>query len=310
MIFKGLMEEYLSNQKFVLKQRTFLYYQELARIYVDEEIGLLELADITVEKLNEFILQKYNSNERNLSYSTVKVIKSFTNRCLQYAYKRNLINHKVQSDLILKRNDLNKVESLTRLEQEKIERYIVDNKRYYSYGVLLSLYMGLRIGELLSLRWENVDLKNNKIFIKETTCKITSNHKTVEIVDTPKTSSSLREIPISSVVKKLLKELKCNQGGKSEYVISRKNGNKVDMRTYQDSFSRLLNRVGVKHYGFHSLRHTFASRCLEMKIDIKTISELMGHANPTITLNRYVHTSEERKRNALNTITKRVACMI
>lgn len=310
MLFKDLIEKYLQSQKLVLKQRTFLYYQEIARFYIEEDIGVLELKYITNAKLNEFILKKYNSDEKTLSYSTVKVIKSFVNRCLQFAHKTNLINHKVQIDIILKKNDLKKVEALTRPEQEKIEKYITDNKKYYSYGVLLSLYMGLRIGELLSLRWENVDLKNNKILIKETTCKVPCNHKMIEIVDVPKTSSSLREIPISSVVKKLLKELKSYQGGNSDYVISRKNGNKVDMRTYQDSFSRLLNRVGVKHYGFHSLRHTFASRCLEMKIDIKTISELMGHANPTITLNRYVHTSEERKRNALNTITRRVACMI
>lgn len=310
MKFRDLIEEYLVVQKNILKQRTFLYYQEIARIYIEDDIGMLELKNITNAKLNEFIKNKYNSDEKSLSYSTIKVIKSLINRCLQYAYKSKILKRKVQSDLMLKRNDFKKIEALTRLEQEKLENYIVDNKRYYSYGVLLSLYMGLRIGELLSLRWENVDLKSNMVFIKETTCKVPSNHKMVEIVDTPKTSSSLREIPISSVVKKLLKELKSHQGGNSEYVVARKNGNKVDMRTYQDSFSRLLKSVGIKHYGFHSLRHTFASRCLEMKIDIKTISELMGHANPTITLNRYVHTSDESKRNALNIITKRVACLI
>ncbi len=308
MKLNDLIKFYLESQKFILKRRTYLYYLELSRIYIEDSIGLIGADNLTTELLNEFVRDRYiNECDENLSYSTIKVIKSLINRSLEFGLKHSYVRQKVKIDIILKKKDIKKVKALSRLEQEKIESYILENKRYYSYGVLLSLYTGLRIGELLSLRWENVDLKNNFIVVKETICKISNDHKIIEIVDVPKTSSSLREIPISSVVKKLLRELKSYQNGNSEYVVARKNGNKVDMRTYQDSFSRLLKRINVKHYGFHSLRHTFASRCLEMRIDIKTISELLGHANPTITLNRYVHTSIENKRNALNIITKQVA---
>lgn len=81
---------------------------------------------------------------------------------------------------------------------------------------------------------------------------------------------------------------------------------KIDVRTYQTSFENLLKKLNIKHYGFHSLRHTFATRLLENKVDIKTISELMGHSYPTITLNRYVHTNVQNKIKALQILTKKI----
>lgn len=90
-------------------------------------------------------------------------------------------------------------------------------------------------------------------------------------------------------------------------MISTKIGKQTDIRAYQTSFSRLLKRLNIKHYGFHSLRHTFATRCLELGVDIKTLSELLGHTNPTITLNRYVHSNIDLKRVALNKISKQLS---
>lgn len=85
----------------------------------------------------------------------------------------------------------------------------------------------------------------------------------------------------------------------SQYVVSNKFGNRLNIRTYQQSFSNLLVRLNISHQGFHSLRHTFATRLLEKGIDIKTISELLGHSSPTITLDIYVHSSLENKRKAV-----------
>lgn len=159
------------------------------------------------------------------------------------------------------------------------------------------------MGELVALKWQNVDLKNKILYIEKSVSAISQNHKTCVIEDTPKTSSSVRVIPISKQLIKILKELKpCTS---CEYVVCSRNGKQLQPRAYQKAFENVLKKLKIKHYGFHSLRHTFATRLLENKVDIKTISELMGHASPTITLNRYVHTNLQNKRKAMEVFNKK-----
>lgn len=190
-------------------------------------------------------------------------------------------------------------------EQIKIEKHILGNKKYYQYGILICLYTGLRLGELVALKWQNVDFKNKIIYIEKSVSIISQNHKTLTIEDTPKTTSSVRVIPISKQLLEILKRLK--QDASCEYVAYSRNGKQLKPRAYQKAFENLLKKLKIKHHGFHSLRHTFATRLLENKIDIKTISELMGHSSPTITLNRYVHTNLQNKRKAMEIFNKKSA---
>lgn len=149
------------------------------------------------------------------------------------------------------------------------------------------------------------DLKNKIIYIDKSVGIISHNHKTLIIESSPKTQSSIREIPISKQLQILLKTLK--QNSKNGYVITSYNNKQLSPRAYQKSFENLLKKLHIKHYGFHSLRHTFATRLLENGIDIKTISELLGHSSPTITLNRYVHTNLQNKHKAMEKIAANLA---
>ncbi|MBQ9786053.1 MAG: site-specific integrase [Clostridia bacterium] len=299
-----LILEYLDNHRYTIKHRTYLFYLQLTGMYLTKGLFLSPLEQITQTELNEFILEKYQN--KKLSNSTLKLIKGLINRSLLYGYKRNYINQKIEIEVVLKSNVPNKVEDLTNEEIKKLELYIVSRKKVYSYGVLISFYTGVRIGELLSLKWQDIDFKTKIITINSTTCKIAHNHKVQKIIDTPKTSSSLRQIPLSKNVLELLKGLKEFQKGQSEFVVSRQNGKQIDMRSYQDSFYRLLRKLKIKHYGFHSLRHTFATRCYKLGMDIKTLSEILGHSSPSITLNRYVHTNIQTKRNALESVNRKI----
>lgn len=112
----------------------------------------------------------------------------------------------------------------------------------------------------------------------------------------------MRVIPISKQLIEILKELK--QNTLCEYVICSHKGKQINPRAYQKSFENLLKKLNIKHYGFHSHRHTFATRLLEKNVDIKTISELMGYSSPVITLNRYVHTNLINKRKAMEILSK------
>lgn len=310
MKLKEVIKEQIESKKYSIKERTYFFYRQLLLNHIEEEIGNIDLKEITQDVIDSYIINKYKSGNKNtgkgLSYSSTKLLIGIINRALEYAYKKKYINDKLQIEVTIKNNIFKKVDALSKEEQRKIENYIINKNKIYSYGVLLSLYTGLRIGELLALKWRDIDFKNKIININKTVCKIIKSNKTVTIESTPKTSSSIREIPLNNSIIILLKDLKRYQENKSEYVISKNTGKQIDIRAYQASLSRILKRLNIKHYSFHSLRHTFATRCLELGVDIKTLSELLGHTNPTITLNRYVHSNMNLKRVALNKISKQL----
>lgn len=296
MKLKDIVMQYLENIKYSIKQKTYLFYLQINDIYISRFNK-----EITSNNLNGFVA----SIKEKYSYSTTKLVKSLINRSLDFALKNNLIDEKIVISIGLKNKQVRKVEAFEKQEQTKIEKYILENGKWYHYGILISLYTGLRLGEVLALKWQNVDMKNKLIYIDKTVSTISQNHKTLTIESSPKTQSSIREIPISKKLLDLMKVLRKNS--KSDYVIVSHNGKQIQPRAYQKAFENLLKKLKIKHYGFHSLRHTFATRLLENGVDIKTISELLGHSSPTITLNRYVHTNLQNKRKAIEIFNKKSA---
>ncbi len=296
MKLKDIVMQYLENIKYSIKQKTYLFYLQMNEIYV---VGFNK--EISLSNLNEFIV----SIKEKYSYSTTKLVKSLINRSLNLAFENGLTKEKIVITLHLKNQQIRKVQALEKQEQAKLENYILENNKIYYFGILLSLYTGLRLGEVLALKWQNIDIKNKLIYVDKSVGTISQNHKTLTIESSPKTQSSIREIPISKKLLDLIKVLR--QNPKSDYVIVSHNGKQIQSRAYQKSFENLLKKLHIKHYGFHSLRHTFATRLLENGVDIKTISELLGHSSPTITLNRYVHTNLQNKRKAMEIFTKKSA---
>lgn len=294
MKLKDIVTQYLENIKYTIKLKTYLFYLQINETYIvkfNKEI----ISNNLIEFLVDF-KEKY-------SYSTAKLVKSLVNRSLNFAFELGLVKEKISIVLPLKSQKIRKVLAMEKQEQAKLEKYILENNKLYHYGILFSLYTGLRLGEVIALKWQNVDTKNKLIYIDKSASTINHNHKTINIESSPKTQSSIREIPISKQLQNLLKILK--QNTKNDYVISSRNNKRINPRAYQKSFENLLNKLHIKHYGFHSLRHTFATRLLESGVDIKTISELMGHSSPTITLNRYVHTNLQNKRKAMEILSSK-----
>ena len=187
-------------------------------------------------------------------------------------------------------------------EQKKIEQYILNEKNKRLFGVLLCLYTGLRIGELLALEWSDIDMNKGELRVNKT-CHY-GKDKTGQfgrITDIPKTQSSIRTIPIPKQLMPLLRDTK--KKSRSTHIVS--NGeNLIAIRSYQRSFSVLLKKLNIPHRGFHSLRHTFATRALECGMDVKTLSEILGHKNSTVTLNRYAHSLMEHKKEMMNKLGK------
>ena len=157
----------------------------------------------------------------------------------------------------------------------------------------------MRIGELMALRWCDIDFDRCVITVNATCRDGFLDGKVIKIIDLPKTATSKRAIPGPRQIMPYLRRLKLKQIG--EYVINN-NGRMITVRGYQKTFALMLRRLGIEHRGFHSLRHTFATRALECGMDVKTLADILGHKNPNVTLNRYAHSMMEHKVAMMNRV--------
>ena len=306
MTYKNWLNEWLTHYiKPSSKQRTFEQYSKVAQIHILPYLGDIELTDLT-----PFVLQKFitdlttNGNKRTgkgLSPNFVKTILSVIQNSLKTAhlvgYLPEYSANKIKRPKIVEKQ----VECFTIQEQKKIEEAALSAKKDKYRGIVLCLYTGLRIGELLALTWNDIDFEKSILSVTKTCHDGNENGKHIRIIDTPKTENSRRQIPLSKTLVKMLKEMK--KKSKCEFVIA--DGEKpIFIRSYQRTFELLLKKLGLPHKGFHSLRHTFATRALECGMDVKSLSEILGHKNATITLNRYAHSLWEHKAEMMNKLSK------
>ena len=185
-------------------------------------------------------------------------------------------------------------------EINKIEKYCLKLNTLKSIGIIICLNTGLRIGEVCALKWENIDLDRREIYIKKTLQRVYSDKnlgKTEIIVDTPKTQTSIRTIPISNKLYEILIPLKNKYKNEEFFLTGSKKG--IEPKAYRDVFKEYLKRTKIKLCRFHILRHTFATKCIENGMDIKSLSEILGHSSVEITLNKYVHSSYKIKKKYL-----------
>ena len=196
---------------------------------------------------------------------------------------------------------------LSSRNQEILSSYLCRNLTYRNLGLLICMYTGIRLGEACALTWEDVAIKEGFIYINKTMQRIQKEHdgkKTMVIVAEPKTESAIRTIPLPG---QLLQIIKSSKLPKTGYLLTGSFEKYIEPRNYQYYFQKVLRQCGIPKTNFHTLRHTFATRCVELGFDIKTLSEILGHSSINITLNRYVHPSFDLKKQNMNKINKLIA---
>lgn len=200
------------------------------------------------------------------------------------------------------------LEILTEDEQKRLVNAIKSEITYENIGILLSLYSGLRIGEICALQWQDINLQAGTISVTKSMQRIsvadtaTTGIKTAVIVDTPKSQKSIRTIPIPNFLQSELKKLSKNCSPAS-YVLTGSENSYTEPRAYQYKFKKYLKQAGIRDINFHALRHTFATRAIEQNIDVKALSEILGHATVNFTLERYVHISFNFKKQNIEKLT-------
>lgn len=292
-------------QKITIKLRTYLKYTDIINKHINPILGEYELEALTCDVLQRFVLYKLTygnliTNDK-LSDNSVIAIISLLKQSLKKAVFLGVARIEYTSQIKMPNIKEKEVSAFNMFEQQKLESYCLNSKPNY-IGIIICLYKGIRLGELLALTWEDIDFDKKILRINKTVYTITRNGRNEAYIDKPKTKQSNRMIPLP---KQLISVLKRNKRkSTSSYIITTKNGGIVQNRSYQKSFKCILKKCNITYKSFHSLRHTFATRVLELGMDIKTLSEILGHKNSMITLNRYSHSLLEHKFDFMNKIGK------
>ena len=302
MIYTDWLNQWLENYICPsVKIRTYERYKLIIGQHIKDKIGSMELNDLSPFILQQFITELLQSGNRKtgkgLSANSVNAVISVIQGSLKTAHLLGLTTEYTADKLKRPKLKEKPVECFTLTEQKNIEQAILNGKKDKLYGIILFLYSGLRIGELMALQWSDIDFTKGILTIS----KSCHDGKDGLVIDEPKTTTSRRVIPLPKQLLPILKGIK--KKSDSPFVVSA-NGKPVSVRSYQRSFELLLKRLNIPHKGFHSLRHTFATRALECGMDVKTLSEILGHKNPTVTLNRYAHSLMEHKADMMNRLGK------
>lgn len=306
MKYRDWIYEWLSNYvKPLSKLKTYTRYSEIINQHLIPKLGEYDIQDISPIVIQRYITELLHcgnlKNGAGLSSNSVNMIITVIQNSLKVAFNLGYVESYSGDRIIRPKTKEREIASFTPVEQKKIEQAVFSDKRPKMFGVILCLYTGLRIGELLALEWDDVDFSDKEFHITKTCCDSKKDGKYYRQVNTPKTNFSVRDIPIPKQLIPYLKDIK--KKNKSKWVVG--NGEKViPIRSYQASFSILLRELDIPHRGFHSLRHTFATRSIECGMDVKTLSEILGHKNPTVTLKRYAHSLIGHKRAMMNLVGK------
>lgn len=288
------IQEWLNSAKIRCKKSTYTNYLYTVNARIIPRFAKIKKKNITTDIINQYTTDLLN---KGLAPKTVKDIIIILNQILKYAG----INQKLSMPKVPK----NEIQILKKEEQQKLEEILLQEPTPTTFGIYFCLYTGLRIGEICALKWENIDLENKKIKINKTIARIKnpdpkSKKKNIIILEDPKSISSIREIPIPDFILSALKQLSINTQP-SHFLVTGSN-KFIETRSYFNRYKKILCKANLEEYNFHALRHTFATRCIENGCDPKTLSEILGHSNVQITLERYVHPNYENKVKMMNQI--------
>ena len=291
-----------ARQKATTQQK----YAYLLKKHILPHLGNCEVGSLSTNRISAFIREKLScgriGDSGKLSPSYVRSMAILIGSVLRFADKQNICfgsQIEIYKPALVRKE----VEILSINEQLYLEECLLGEDTPTGMGIIVSLNTGLRLGEICALSWDDICWDDHTLTVRGTVVRLSgdvASGKAALRIDAPKTPTSLRQIPIPLKLWAPLRHLYRNSVGK--YMLTGTD-KFISPRTYEYRFHRSLEHYGIRAVNYHALRHTFATRCIEAGMDIKTLSELLGHSNVATTMNTYVHSSMERKRIQIEKVT-------
>lgn len=297
--FSVFCDEWLLMNQRKIKESTYVKYYNILERHIKPRLGTwypMEMNDLVLERFSNELLYS-----EGLSPKTVKDILVLLRSILKFTQK-SMGNTLPSLEITYPKESKKEMRVLSREEQTRFIRYLLQDMDTCKFGILLTLFTGMRIGEICALQWGNISLKENTVRVTATMQRLRSTQKeddkkTHIVIDRPKSDTSKRIIPLTAIMSELCRKM--NPHNSEAYVLTG-NAAYMEPRTLQYRLKKYVKDCGLEDVHFHVLRHTFATRCVEVGFEIKSLSEILGHSTTTITLDRYVHSSMELKRENMN----------
>lgn len=301
--FKSVVELWQADKQQFVKKSTFAAYSLLIANHLLPAFS--EANDISEEDVQQFVFKKL---KEGLSQKSVKDILIVLKMILRYGAKHNLMEHRQIEIRFPTERERQEVEVLSKTNQRKIMEFVKSNFTFQNLGIYICLSAGLRIGEVCALTWNDIDAEQGVIYVTKTIQRIylvgKIEKRTEVIIDTPKSKNSIREIPMTKELLRMVKPLK--KVVNSSFFVLTNSAAPTEPRTYRNYYKRLMKQLDIPALKFHGLRHSFATRCIESNCDYKTVSVLLGHSNISTTLNLYVHPNMEQKKRCIEQMLKAI----
>lgn len=292
-----ITELWKEEKKRYVKKSTYAAYQLLIQNHIKDYFG--DLYEVSEEQVQQFVFKKL---DEGLSEKTIKDIIIVLKMILKFGVKNGYLDYVlIEAKFPTKQTNKN-LEVLSKSEQKKFMDYLRDNFTFKNLGIFICLSTGMRIGEICGLKWCDIDVNEGIIKIRHTLQRIyiieEGERHTELLLDTPKTANSIRDIPISTELLRMIKSI--NKIVNENYFVISNDEKPIEPRTYRNYYKKLCKKIDMPELKFHGLRHSFATRCIESKADYKTVSVLLGHSNISTTLNLYVHPNKEEKKKCID----------
>ncbi len=293
-----LMDKWLLKKKSRIKESSYTRYYNLVNQHIkNNKIGKIKAYKLTSEIVNDYLTNLLKNGRLDgkggLSKNSVYDISNI--------FRQIIKDNNLDIKLMKISNEYGKGKSLYNDEKNNLATYLTNSRSFISIGILFSLFLGLRESEVCGLTWSDIDLEKKLIYIKNIVTRVRSfdtKNKTKLILSTPKTKKSIRILPIPNKIYEIL--VSRSENINKEYYLLTNSRRFMDPRTFYNHYKKVLSSLNINNYTLHDLRHTFATSCIELGTDPKTLMELLGHSNVTTTLNIYVHSSIDTKRNIVN----------
>ena len=300
--FDDYAAEWLQVNRHKITESTYVKYLTVVDKHLIRAFGGMRPEMITTAIISDFAARLVNVD--GLSPKTATDILTILSSILKYA-RKTLGAIMPEVEIIYPKIVKKEMRVLSRSEQDRLIAELTRDMDEYKFGILLALSTGLRIGELCALKWEDVNFEDGFIRVRSTMQRLKNTEastlkyfSTKIVISAPKSEGSARLIPMTENAWTLCKRF-C-RGGATAFVLTGDTNRYCEPRKLQYHFWRITRKVGLEKVNFHALRHTFATRCVEVGFEIKSLSEILGHSSPKITLERYVHSSMELKRDNMS----------
>lgn len=297
--FNKLFNEWKKEVRPKVKESSYFFYETIIEHHLRPFWGGMLLDQLSSARIQAFILSK---TETNIASSYLHSILILFQSALKLAQRREYINTPIPF-YQLPKSRKNTPDIFTLKEWKHLEEYLRKQEDDFSFGILLCMYTGIRVGELSGLMWGDYDPESEQILIRRTIYRIKNadydgvhnKSKTILCMESPKTASSIRDIPLPNF---LVIEVQKRKGNKDDFILT---GTErfMEPRNIQKRYKRILEKCKLRYLNFHSLRHSFATIGIQRGFDHKTMAEILGHASVNTTLNIYVHSNLERKKECM-----------